>query len=354
MGLSSSLSIVSAVSPAIVNGALNAFYYAHGVFPIHDLRESFLAAAGENSLMLRGQQRAYNNYSKFSDKECPEALEAKKLSGYQAKKVLEHRRLIHIQPTTWESHLHRQILKHEKVHPLKNQRNLVLTRFGMEGMNKDCQAIIVDSRRGRFILANIFRFHVAVPEVKGLIDVRMLPGNVDDVKASPITQLQGDENVTMFYSISSVLPGAGRQLIFDLPKDDKLKVTLSPVRGFTSKHDRSSLLLKSDDEIRLGVLKYLQNKNDGVRNFHVGNGAYLAWIHINRDAPKDSEDWITVNYLYDATLLQENKTMFNRGKGVLPVSPILYHMSMHAGMRDVYSVTNEAMVSRPNGFNAHI
>lgn len=51
----------------------------------------------------------------------------------------------------------------------------------------------------------------------------------------------------------------------------------------------------------------------------MGNGAYLGWIHINRDAPPESEDFITVNYVYNRNALSKIKNAFLR-----PKSPWMY------------------------------
>jgi hypothetical protein len=297
-------------------------------------------------------RQAYDEAKKNLNEDDPSARDILKLRKQDVVKlsqeVLALRRLIQVMPDAESEVLHQQLIENEKVHAVNSADELIANRLGAQGMNKDCQALIVPTKFGPKILAGIFRYHATIPEQEGMIDVRHLPGNVDEIKNTPVAELTGEENVTGYWTISSGWDGSGPILVSDLSQvtpEGRLETTISPIRGFTSRNDRDTMMVMNDDAIRARVLDYLLTEKDLVRNFHMGNGAYLAWIHVNRDAPADSEDWITVNYLYNRAELAQNQGMFKAG--LLPVSPVLYRMMDHTQIPKAYNVCHQAMVARP-------
>lgn len=243
-------------------------------------------------------------------------------SARLAFQVLRVSKLMQITPEHGEDVLN-QVIEKENVHRVANSSELLTHRLGMEGMNKDCQALVVETEDGLKVLAQIFRFHAQIPTEEGnKVRYENLIGDVDLVKASGISQLTGLENLTAYWTISSKWFGSGPELVKRLIQAMPIghnEMTISPVRAFTDKQSRELLMQLSDDEIREHVLNHLNSDTrDDVRDFHLGNGAYVGWIHVNRNAPEGSRDWITVNYIYDRKRLRQNKRQFN--KGFIPVS----------------------------------
>lgn len=245
--------------------------------------------------------------------------------------VMEARKLVRLTGDDAFASLHGQLPKQEKVH-LADESEIVEQRLGSAAQNADCQAFILPTEEGPKLLAQIYRYHLHVPvEENGRVKVENLPGNISGILDADIQDLDGSENVTGYYSISSSLRGAGEMLVVNLdhvtPKG-RLETTISPIREFFKSHDKAEILAMSDDEIRGSVLEYLmqektkQSPGDGVRNFHVGNGAYPAWIHIDRDNEKDP---LIVNYFYDRGNLARNSAFFE--SGILPMSPELFEIA---------------------------
>jgi len=306
-------------------------------------------------------REAYDKAKKLVRDDDPASLENLKVRKQDvmalSQQVLAVRRLIQVMPDAAPSLL-RQLIENEKVHLLKAEdeaitddhiRHLIDYRLGDETGNKDCQALIVPTKQGPRILGGIFRYHATIPEEGGMIDVRHLPGNVDAIKSAPVEELTGKENVTGYWTISSGWDGSGPVLVSDLSKvtpAGRLETTISPIRGFTSRHNRDELLAHSDDDIRAMVVDYLINEKDLVRNFHMGNGAYLAWIHVNRDVPPESEDWIMVNYLYNRAELTHNQKFFK--EGILPMAPVLYRTLGLKQTPRAYNVGAQALISKPS------
>ncbi|MCI5061166.1 MAG: hypothetical protein MRY79_08900 [Alphaproteobacteria bacterium] len=252
--------------------------------------------------------------------------------------VLEARSLVHIQPSEEFTDLHQQLMENEKVHPVADLKDLRETRLGGEGQNKDCQAFLVDPLNGPKVLTGIYRYHSQVRERHGRIWAQDLPGDVDDIKSSALKPLTGNESVTGYYSISSKWPGSGPVLIGELGSvtpEMRFETTISPARDFYKAVNMEELLHLSDQDIRAEVLKYLIEDSDGVRNFHLGNGACVGWIHVNRDSKTDP---IIINYIYKRDLLDDNQKEFDRGKGKIPLSPELF--AEIYGIRD-FSVTGK-------------
>lgn len=268
-----------------------------------------------------------------------ELKELKEASAKLAEEILTVSNLIQVNPEYGDA-LYDQIIANEKVHPIEDHSDLLTHRLGMAGANKDCQALVVETTEGLKILAQIFRYHVHVPVNEGVISPRDLPGDVDKLKTSDIAHLQGDENLTGYWTVSSAWPGSGAALIARLPQN-RSETTISPVRGFTSGYVRNEIFGKSDDDLRYEVMRYLDKGEDPIMKFHLGNGAYIGWIHINHDAPKESKDWVTINYIYDRELLEQNKSAFNKGE--LPKSPELqeiYEAKQYRVTRPLYAPQN--------------
>lgn len=253
-----------------------------------------------------------------------------------SQEVLKVSKLIQIDPSNPQHQaLFDRLIKTEKVHPVEDddnmtaQEKMLSQRLGMKGAHKDCQALVVETSEGLKLLGQIFRYHADVPVENGMIDVRKIPGNVFEMKSEPCQQVGGITSLTGYWTITSSWPKAGEEIISRLPSGN-FETTISPVHGFTKNNDRKKILAMSDHEIRRKVLEYLHEKQitdgeehpfrrkDGVCNFHVGNGASIGWIHINKNVPPESDDWITINYFYDRSKLTENVEQFKAGE--LPIS----------------------------------
>lgn len=237
--------------------------------------------------------------------------------------VLEARSLVHVQPNIEFMDLHDQLIDNEKVHPIENHDELIQYRLGQENMNKDCQAFLINPLQGMQVLTGIYRYHARVEPRYGRIWAQDLPGDVDSIKAAALKPLSGNENVTGYYSISSKWRGSGPVLIKELEAvtpADRLETTISPIRDFYKTVNIKEMLYKPVQEVRAGVLQYLVEKKDPVRNFHLGNGACVGWIHVNFDSKTDP---IIMNYIYKRESLAENKKAFNKGNGKLSLSPEL-------------------------------
>lgn len=264
-----------------------------------------------------------------------------------AHEVLRMSEIIRISPDADEK-LRRHILTSENVHQIVEKGAAVEPqhlealneyRLGAEGMNKDCQALVIQTEKGPQILAQIFRYHAHVAQEGGGIKYRNLPGFVDDVKSTPVTALTGRENFVGYWTISSGLLDSGPVLVQKLGEvlpQGAIESTISPVRDFTVvEKDKtnpnyqtenlgfrdSMTKFASDDDVRRAVMVHLVQGKDSVRDFHLGNGAYIGWVHVNRDAPEGSPDWVTVNYIYDRNMLGDNKTHLKHGR--FCVSPAL-------------------------------
>lgn len=287
-----------------------------------------------------------------------------------AHEVLKMSELIRINPDSDEA-LRRHLLKTENVHPIveKGQsvephhlETLNQYRLGGAGSNKDCQALVIQTEKGPQILAQIFRYHAHVEEEEGGIKYANLPGFVENVKSSAVTALTGKENFVGYWTISSGLLDSGPVLVQKLAEvlpQGTIEGTISPVRDFTlvekdknAPHYHADNLgfrdsmtkFAADDDIRRAVMEHLVKGKDSVRDFHLGNGAYIGWIHINRDAPEGSPDWITVNYIYDRNMLEANKAQFTYGRR--PVSPALQKYVDWDDRGQIHNICEGAFVVR--------
>ncbi len=227
--------------------------------------------------------------------------------------------------------IYTQIFNNEAVHKVPDIRELIERRLGDETMDKDCQALVVETDQGPLVLAGIHRVHARVPERdNGLVDVRELPGNVDMIKSSPLRPLNGSENLVGYWTISQghyspkqSIQGFSGELVralADVTPPGHFETTISPVRDCTKRWNREGVFVSfSDNTIRSHVAGYLANPNsrDPVMAFHLSNGAYIGWININR---KSEQDWITINYVYERHMVEANKEIYARGSGKIPVS----------------------------------
>ena len=132
-----------------------------------EVRKSFEAT--ETSELLKAQKKAH------SDKD-------RALSNIKAGQINSRRYLEAVTPGLNNSRLFRQIVRNEKVHPLRNAQELREKRLSPEYCDKDCQAIMVQTNEGRIILANIFRYHSTAVVTDGEIKAWDLPGDVDRIK----------------------------------------------------------------------------------------------------------------------------------------------------------------------------
>ena len=112
------------------------------------------------------------------------------------------------------------------------------------------------------------------------------------------------------------------------------------------------MLRSSDNKIREKVLDYLKECKDPVQKFHMGNGAYLGWIHVNREAPENSPDWITVNYVYNRSKLDTFRKTFLADKS--PYIFISRDLASNAGayapfVHAVFDVPIKANQPKPIG-----
>lgn len=245
--------------------------------------------------------------------------------------ILSLSSIIHVLPEERFSNMHRFIVSKEAVHKLAGGvKELIKYRLGLPGTNKDCQALHIKRRGfGDRLFSQIFRYHSYVPQdEQGRIDVTKLPGNVDYINSLEPQELQGDENVTGYYTVSAdmLIKGAARALVsrlWEANPEGRLETTISPVREMEDEVARVHILgihnFYGAEAARKEVLRYLSKKEDPVANFHLGNGAMIGWIHFNSDSPKD---WVTINYVYDRDMLEANKAISDAGK--LPVTPALY------------------------------
>ncbi len=80
--------------------------------------------------------------------------------------------------------------------------------------------------------------------------------------------------------------------------------------------------------MRAMVLEYLMTQKDNVMNFHLGNGAYIGDINFT---PSNSQDWVTMNYVYspDAERVGRYEKLYRGGK-MRAVSPHLQEVLMES------------------------
>ena len=237
------------------------------------------------------------------------------------KQVLAISKLLQITANSGD-HLIDPLVKNELVHPA-DKEEMKKRRLGNKKSNKDCQALIIETENGPLILAQIFRVQMEVPSTKGKAHLKDIPSNVDNVKEMPLQKRTGKENFVGYYTVSKVFTGASAELISRLDQVKPKHVhetTISPIRAFLETQSREELLKLNDNEIKQKALSYLLEKTDLVEKFHLKNGAYIGDININRDAPAGSEDWITVNYIYDREKIETNKEHYDKGKGPLPMA----------------------------------
>jgi len=290
--------------------------------------------AAENFKQARGfLKKAKENptaYDQARVEELEKQFQVLKNTSFElSRKVLDVAKLVQVDPGNLKHQaLFKQMVLNEKVHQIgngkkmtgANKRELMRKRLGLEGMDKDSQALVVETENGLKLLSQIFRYHASVPVKDGMIDVRDIPGNVVEIKSNDCRQVDAKVSLTGYWTITSIWPKAGEELISRLPTNN-FETTISPVRGFTKFREdinRDEILAMSDDEIRHDVLQYLMSKNDdGAFNFHMKNGASIGWIQINRDVPPSSDEWITVNYFYDRSTVEQNAKAFKNGETII-------------------------------------
>lgn len=240
--------------------------------------------------------------------------------------VIQLAQLYHVSAGEEDADLHTAILAKEAVHlPPGGIEELREYRFGDATQNKDCQTLVIPHTSGRRLTGQIFRVHfTAATDPTGRIYVDSLIGNVDLVNSSKPTLLNGTENTIGYYSVSADfnIKAAGRAIIsrqMEANLDQKFETTVSPLREIIDPekggYDRGELLSLPDDVIRRRVLEFISRKIDMPSRSHLGNGAFVGWVNINRDSPKDP---IIVNYIYDRDLLAVNRENYSRG--VIPMS----------------------------------
>lgn len=332
------------------------------------LADRFRVSGGSIGAFLARTERLKSRYADPRIKQIERAREARRngdiyLSPDALKRisqeVLKIRRLIHVSPDAEFENIHRQLLQAEKVHTIvaKGQEvlpehieELLANRIGSVGMDTDCQALIVPTYNGPQVLAQIFRFHAEVPtDEQGRVFVNALPHSLEGIKNKPVAPMTGKENVTGYWTISAVWPGSGPVLIADLHEaaEGRFETTISPIRDHLKALSRDSYLPAmdklEDDYVRYNALAYLEKglkdrkRLDGVMNFHLSNGAFIGWIHVN---PHSDADWIAVNYIYDRAELERNKAIYK--SGALPVSEALQPFG-----NNVVAIQSERLAASP-------
>ena len=267
-----------------------------------------------------------------------------------------------IPPDSKYNELHKQLLANERVHPLESVGELVEQRIGDENSNKRCFARV--SRRGSpKVTAGIFTALVRTgvdPEEMTYGDI---PGNIDEIKNMPVEPFsvpdEAEKVVAILYTISSdntldwekgggrPLASAVHQYLSAQAEEQGFNLiisTLSPVRNFSkwlSKQEGFENILddsgevtdlfmddlENDDyaeEIKKQLLHYLVTEKDIVLNFHLGNGAFVGDLKINKG---NKQDFAMVNYVYPATqdLLMEHSKFYNES-GIRLLAPHLEDM----------------------------
>jgi hypothetical protein len=243
----------------------------------------------------------------------------KQASDKLATQVLDVAELIQINRDHPEEIL-KQLMDNEKVHKVENLEQLKNTRLGKDGDNKDCEVLMVKTNQGPIILAQIFRFHTVVrADEQGVLHPRDYPHELEILRDVVPETMSENVTHTGYYTVSSTWAGAAAYLVKTLDSEhpNLKEITISPIDSkaeeYNQKFGLSDLLNDpevSDTEIRQRVFDLIYEKKNGVANFHLGNGASVGWIHINREANVHK---IVINYVYDRKALKRNTAFLNIG-----------------------------------------
>jgi hypothetical protein len=231
-----------------------------------------------------------------------------------------------LQRITPDSHpaLIRQLHDNEAVHKC-GRDELVSHRLGHEKTDKACFALVIETKGEPVILAGIFTYFDQTLDAEKGLRHKGLAGFVDHVKKQEPKAMTEAHDTAVFYTITSVFPGAGANLVqrvYQELRDRFVLTTLSPIRSFTKDQDRTALLGVDRAKLQTQVLSYLLDNKDPVMKFHLGNGAYIGDIKIN---PESAQDWITINYVYPVKpeRLSLNRTLY-KSQGTIFLSPYLH------------------------------
>ena len=262
--------------------------------PVEDITPRLTRSAREMTRLLDAQQSATDAGDMKASKELIDKITDPK-----------RRKLITVEPTASNRRLIQQLVDNDlEPHQLSSVAEFMAMRLGRDGYHKDCKASVVQSSRGRKILAPIFRYKAVVPtDARGHIHPSNLPGKIDKLISELPRPETGRENLHAFTSVSSIMPGFAPKLIReDVPTvtpQGVATVTTSPMHRFTSTFEREAVLKGSDDAVRAQVIDYLSDLKDPVAKLHMYKGqAVLGWVHVNRDAPEGSPNWVSANFIY--------------------------------------------------------
>ncbi|MBN8520868.1 MAG: malonyl-CoA decarboxylase family protein [Alphaproteobacteria bacterium] len=231
-----------------------------------------------------------------------------------------------LQRITPDSHpaLIRQLHDNEAVHKC-GRDELVSHRLGHEKTDKACFALVMETKVEPVILAGIFTYFDQTLDAEKGLRHKGLAGFVDHVKKQEPKSMTEAHDTAVFYTITSVFPGAGATLVQRVYQELHARfvlTTLSPIRSFTKDQDRTTLLGLDRSKLQAQVLSYLLENKDPVMKFHLGNGAYIGDIKIN---PDSAQDWITINYVYPVKpeRLNLNRILY-KSQGTIFLSPYLH------------------------------
>lgn len=231
-----------------------------------------------------------------------------------------------LQRITPDSHpaLIRQLHENEAVHKC-GRDELVSHRLGHEKTDKACFALVIETKGEPVILAGIFTYFDQTLDAERGMRHKGLAGFVDHVKKQEPKAMTASHDTAVFYTITSVFPGAGATLVQRVYQELHARfvlTTLSPIRGFTKDKDRVAMIGLGRANLQTQVLSHLLDNKDPVMKFHLGNGAYIGDIKIN---PDSAQDWITINYVYPVKpeRLSLNRTLY-KSQGIIFLSPYLH------------------------------
>jgi len=275
-----------------------------------DVSARFTRSAREVTRLLdnHAQARSQKDYARLGD---------------ITTKLLKASSLVTIKPSFRDSQLVQQLVDNPlEVHKLDSVKAFQKLRLS-DGLHKDCQSLVVQSSKGKTVLAPIFRVKVALPTQDGQINPWDIPSGVDVLKNETPRAISDNDNAEALISVSAIYPKTAPHLIGALD-DDYPKITVSPMRMFTGANNRAELLANnSDEQIRAMVVDHLSRRTDPVIKLHMGNGAYLGWVHINRNAPLDSQEWIEAGFVYNSPMAETIKDSFQDAGGHISASGAL-------------------------------
>jgi len=221
-----------------------------------------------------------------------------------------------------------QLIRAEKVYPMIERGAPISdaliqefrdNRLGGKGMNRNIMRLQIDHEGGTKSMGHLCRWHSDV-----------LEGDTNKAMSQPAQAMPKEHLTTIFWSICSYYSGAGPEIIKreSVPSNSMVfKSTASPsrqpnpnIQGFTEIYARDEILKLSDEEIRSRVMAHQLTKPDDVRDFHLGEGASIGHIQINRDAPQGSREWITINYFYESEHVTQNRHNFHSDNRKYPVA----------------------------------